>query len=298
MNKKPKILIIVGPTASGKTRLAVELAQKFNGEIVSADSRQIYKELNIGTEKTTKKEMKGIPHHLIGIASPKRAFNASKFKKYAEAAISKILKSGKTPIITGGTGFYIEALIENKKFPEVKPNMKKRREMEKLSNKELFEKLKKIAPKRAKEIDKNNKRRIIRAIEITTELGEVPKKKSPSKYNTLKIGIKTDNNALKNKIENRLSKTIKRGLIKETKNLRESLGLSWKRIDELGLEYRIVGKFLRKEILRGEMEQEMKNKLWQYAKKQKTWFKRDKKIEWFALSETEKAEKRVKEFLN
>lgn len=298
VNDKPKVLVIAGPTASGKTGLAVHIAKKFNGEIISADSRQVYKHLNIGTEKATKKEMQGVPHHLLDIASPKRAFTASQFKKLSEKAINKILKKEKLPIIAGGTGFYIDALVENQELPDVKPNTKARKEMEKLSCEELFKKLKKLDPNRAKEIDPQNKRRLIRSIEIAEAIGKVPNKKNVSKYNALKIGIKTDDKILKERIENRLGSTIKKGLIKETKNLRNTLGLSWKRINELGLEYRIVAKYIHGEITKSEMIQEMKTKLWQYAKRQKTWFKRDKEIEWFALDEIKKIEGRVKKFLN
>ena len=163
---KPKILVILGPTATGKSGMAVRLAKKFNGEIISADSRQVYKGLDIGSGKITEKEMLGVAHHLLDIANPKRKFSVTDFKEKAEKTIEDILKRSRLPIICGGTGFYIQALVDNLILPEVAPNLSLRKKLEKKTPAELFEILKKLDPKRADSIERQNPRRLIRAIEI------------------------------------------------------------------------------------------------------------------------------------
>ncbi|MDP2362412.1 MAG: tRNA (adenosine(37)-N6)-dimethylallyltransferase MiaA, partial [Ignavibacteria bacterium] len=161
-----KLIVVLGQTSSGKSELAVKLAEKFNGEIISADSRQIYKGMDIGTGKITKKEMRGIPHYLLDIASPKRRFSVAQYRKLVIKAINKIFNKGKIPILCGGTGFYIQAVVDGIIIPEVKPDWRLRSDLEQLSTEELFNRLKKLDPKRAKTIDKNNRRRLIRALEI------------------------------------------------------------------------------------------------------------------------------------
>ncbi|MBU2109625.1 tRNA (adenosine(37)-N6)-dimethylallyltransferase MiaA, partial [Patescibacteria group bacterium] len=230
---KNKIIVILGPTASGKSELAVKIAKKINGEIISADSRQVYKGLNIGSGKLIKKEMKRIKHHCIDIASPKKRYTVIDFKKCAEKAIKDILKRDKTPIICGGTGFYISAITGDVNIPEVKPDWKLRKQLEKKSVELLFNMLKKLDPKRAKNIDPKNPRRLIRAIEIARALGKVPE----SQISNLKsqkflfIGIKLSDKELKIRIEKRVKKMIKDGLLNEVKKLKKS-GLSWKRLYE------------------------------------------------------------------
>ena len=174
MKLKPKIVVVLGPTSSGKSALAVEIARKFNGEVISADSRQVYKGLNIGTGKITKKEMKGVPHYLLDVASAKKRFTVADFKILTEKTIDEILSRGKLPIICGGTGFYIEAVTKGITPPEVLPNKKLRAELEDKTNEQLFEILSKLDSKRAKNIDRNNPHRMIRSIELATVLGAVP----------------------------------------------------------------------------------------------------------------------------
>jgi len=275
-----KIIVILGPTASGKSALAVKIARKFNGEIISADSRQVYKGLNIGTGKITKKEMGGIPHHCMDIVSPKKIFTVVDFKKCAEKAIEKIFAQNKIPIIVGGTGLYIQAVVDNIVLPEVKPNWKLRKELEKKTTEEMFKMLKKLDPKRAKTIDAKNPRRLIRAIEIAEALGKVPNLEvEPPSWKAIQIGIKLGDEKLKENINKRLMDRLKKGMVAEAQKL-HSQGLSWKRMDELGLEYRYLAKFLKGEISKEEMIDKLKSEIWQYAKRQMTWFKRDKRIKW------------------
>jgi len=276
-----KIIVILGTTASGKSALAVKMAKKINGEIISADSRQVYKGLDIGSGKITKKEMRGAPHHCIDIVSPKKIFTVVDFKKCAEKAIEKIFAKNKIPIIVGGTGLYIQAMVDNIALPEVKPNWKLRKELEKKTTEEMFKMLKKLDPERAKNIDAKNPRRLIRAIEITKEIGKMPKLKSMSRrdLDIRQIGIKLPDEILKINIEKRIKKMLRNGLVAETKKLRKS-GLSWKRLYELGFEYKYPALFLRREISKDEMLAKMLIENWQYAKRQMTWFKRDKRIKW------------------
>ena len=277
--------MILGPTASGKSALAVKMAKKINGEIISADSRQVYKGLDIGSGKITKKEMSGIPHYCLDIVSPKKIFTVVDFKKRAEKAIEKIFAKNKTPIIVGGTGLYIQAVVDNITLPEVKPNWKLRKELEKKTTEEMFKMLKKLDPERARNIDAKNPRRLIRAIEIAKKLGKTPKLKSMSRrdLDIGQIGIKLPDEILKINIEKRIKKMLKGGLVAETKKLRKS-GLSWKRIYELGFEYKYPALFLRRKISKDEMLAKMLTENWQYAKRQMTWFKRDKRIKWINFS--------------
>jgi len=309
-----KILVIVGPTASGKSDLAVRLAQRFNGEVVSADSRQVYKGLDIGTGKITVVEMQGVQHHLLDVASPLRKFTVERYKKLAAKAIADIAKRGKVPIICGGTGFYIDALVDGVEFPNVSPNPKLRAELAKLGAQDptvLLARLAKLDPERAAGIDPHNLRRIIRAIEIATELGKVPKistdqnstVKTTSPYDPLFIGINPDPETLRTKIQTRLIDRIeKHGMIEEAQKLHdgtiskatgttESAGatpLSWKRMEELGLEYRYLALFLQGKITRAEMIKRLGFEIWHYAKRQLTWFKRNKRIQWFESGSDEK----------
>ena len=291
---KLKILVILGPTATGKSDLAVSLAKKFNGEVVSADSRQIYKGMNLGTGKITKKEMLGVKHHMLDIVSPKKQYSVSDYKKLAEKEIEKIIKAGKLPIICGGTGFYIDSIIKNISLPEVPANKKLRVNLSNKSAEVLFKMLQKLSPTRAKNIDAKNKVRLIRAIEISKTLGNVPEIiELPSKYNSLLIGLDMPDEILKKRIALRLEKRIKLGMLREVQKLHTS-GVSWKKLESFGLEYREISLFLQKKISREQMVENLKNDIWHYVKRQRTWFKRNKDIEWFEPREKNKISKVVK----
>ena len=270
---KKKVFVILGQTATGKSDLAVKLAKKLDGEIISADSRQVYRGLDIGTGKITKKEMRNVPHHLLDVASPKRRFTVAEYRKKAIYAIADIFKRGKTPIICGGTGFYIDTITKGTIFPAVPPNPKFRKSTSKLDGRQLLMLLEKLDPGRAKSIDKNNKVRLIRAIEIAKYLDQVPRLVAlPPSYEFVKIGLFLPQALLKKKIESRVNKMFKAGLLKEIQKLKKS-GVSAKRLRELGFEYynptpeKVIAETLK------------------YAKRQMTWFKRDKEIKWFDASE-------------
>ncbi|HOO48140.1 MAG TPA: tRNA (adenosine(37)-N6)-dimethylallyltransferase MiaA, partial [Candidatus Paceibacterota bacterium] len=270
--QKPKIIVILGQTATGKSDFAVEVAKKINGKIISADSRQVYKGMDLGTGKVTKKEMEGIPHFMLDIVSPKnKTFSVSQFQKMANKKIKEILDKKNIPIVCGGTGYYIDSLINSLPFPEVLPNKKLRKELEAKDTTELFEILKKIDKDRAKNIDTKNRVRLIRAIEIAKELGKVPKlKKTQKEYETIKIGLTFPDNELKRRIYERLIKRIKKGMIKEVEKLHES-GVSWKKLESFGLEYRYVSFYLQKKMTKEEMIEKLFSAIWHFAKRQKTW---------------------------
>ena len=286
---------MIGPTSSGKSALAVELARVFNGEIVSADSRQVYKGLDIGTGKITKRETEGIPHHLIDVANPRHIFTAAEYVKKANEAISGILKRRKLPIIAGGTAFYIDALLGAIPLARVPRNEKLRAALEKEATESLAKKLERLNPARAKTVDIKNRRRLIRAIEIAlskthADRTRVYTEKSQQKlYNALKIGITIPKELLREKIQKRLKMRITQGMVAEARRL-HTKGLSYARMEELGLEYRLLARFLQKKITKEEMIVQLETAIWHYAKRQMTWWKRDKEILWFPLSEKEKGE--------
>ena len=320
-----KLIVILGPTASGKSELAVKLAKRFKGKIISADSRQVYKGMNIGTGKVnpdTKNYSnfstgqaknkyifthKGIPHYCINVASPKRRFTVAQYRKLAIESINKIFKKGGVPILCGGTGFYIQAVTDGIIIPEVKPDWKLRKKLEKKTVEELFYQLKKLDPERAKTIENKNKRRLIRALEIIikTKKSVPPFQKEPLPYPVFMIGIKKSPEELKKLIKKRFLKWLRQGLIKEVKNLRKT-GLSFKKIGGFGLHYQVVSQYLQNKINYEEMVKNSLKELQNYVKRQMTWFKRhpapeqvrcgaSKRIRW--IKNYKEAEELLKKFL-
>ncbi len=291
----PKLIVVVGPTASGKSSLAVLLAKKFNGEVVSADSRQVYRGFNLGSGKVTKKEMDGITHHMLDVADPKRIFTASHYARLGGKVIKDIVRRGKTPIVCGGTGFYIRALVDGLVIPDAKPNAKLRKELEKKTNDELFKILKEKDPGRASTIDSKNPRRLIRALEIIDALGRVPEiKKNPLPYPTLFIGISKKQELLKNLVIKRLEKRIQLGMLAEIKKLHAG-GLSWKKLESFGLEYRYTALLLQNKINKETFIHELTKQILDYSKRQMTWFKPDIRIHW--VTKSVEAEKLARVFL-
>lgn len=315
---KGKILVIMGPTASGKSALAIQLAHDFNGEIISADSRQIYRQMNIGTGKIKRDDpdeinssnfkyknnedvfiSEGIAHYAIDIINPSEDFNVADFKKYAEFKIADILKRKKLPIICGGTGFWIKTIVDDITFPTVKPNPRLRQDLNNQNAEELFIKLKNLDPQRAQTIDPKNKIRLIRAIEICQALGSVPKfsKNKPKEnksYEFLEIGIKIEKNILQTKIKERLKERFNQGMIEEVASLNQS-GISWEKLERFGLEYRRIAEYLQQKISQKEMEEKLYFDIIHYAKRQLTWLKKNKNIIW--LEEYEKIKIIIENYL-
>ena len=323
-----KIIVIVGPTASGKSDLALRFAKLAQGklfkkrgingaEIISADSRQVYRGMDIGTGKIPRDKHKGhlcdtkvpfvfsgIKHHLIDVVSPKKQFTAGDFKKLGQKAIKEILAKNKIPIIVGGTGFYIDVLLDRMPIAEVPPNKKLRARFDKLTVEHLFKMLRKLDPERAKTIDPKNKRRLIRALEIAVTTGKpVPKPNDESgimNYDISWIGLRPKN--LETRIKKRLDARLKQGMIKEVENL-HGQEISWKRLDDLGLEYRWISRYLKdrrqstidyRHFVKSEFYEILLREIVKYSKRQMTWFtrpnfvernlggsKRTKEIKWF-----------------
>jgi tRNA dimethylallyltransferase len=274
-NVKPKVLVIIGPTSSGKSDLAIRMAKKYNGEIISADSRQVYKGMDIGTGKVTKREQRMIKHHLLDIASPRKNYTVIHFQRDAARAIRDIVKRGKLPIICGGTGFWIEALLSSATFPNVPPNKALRGKLSKLSAERLFTMLQKKDPERAANIDKHNPVRLIRALEIIEATKKPVQKlvKNDAPYDAKIILLNPSQTKLYRQIEKRLKARLKQGMIAEVKRLRKS-GVSNKRLIELGLEYRYITYYLQRKLTRKEMGEQLFSEIKKYAKRQMTWFKK------------------------
>ncbi|MBP6885754.1 MAG: tRNA (adenosine(37)-N6)-dimethylallyltransferase MiaA [Candidatus Pacebacteria bacterium] len=280
----PRVIVIAGPTASGKSDIAISIAQKLNGEIISADSRQVYRGMDIGTGKVTKREQRLARHWLLNISSPKRSYNVSHFQRDAKKAIADILRRGKLPIICGGTGFWIDALVYGLELPEVKPNPALRKELVKLSPAELFQRLKTLDPVRAKSIDQKNPVRLIRALEIVLTTGKPVQKlarKHQSPYDTLYLCVSRPADQLRTRITKRLDARLRSGMIAEVKRLHAS-GVSWKRLEAFGLEYRWVAQHLQGKLSRTCMRDGLLRDIIAYSKRQLTWWKRNKDIRWIS----------------
>lgn len=286
------LIVILGPTASGKSALGVKLAKQFHGVILSADSRQVYRGMGIGTAKIAKREMRGVPHFLIDIASPKQIFTVAQFQQAAQRVLSSIPTT--TPVfIVGGSPFYLEAIINPRPFPNVKPNPKLRQRWDKKSTAGLLSMLKKRDPRRAAGLDPYNRRRIIRALEIVHSLGRVPARRRALPLSTLKLGISPPRHELYRRIDQRIDQRV-HGMLKEIRRLRRS-GLSWKRLDSFGLEYRWIARILQRKISRHDGVARLKTDSHAFARRQLTWWQRDQTIRW--IQNQRLAEALVRKFL-
>ncbi len=308
MSTLKPLIVVLGPTSSGKTETGLRLAKQYNGEIVNADSRQIYREMDIGTGKINieywskgfspkglatemnstiglkpllQYSMLNIPIHLINIKNPNQKFSLSQYKKLAIKTIKDIHKRGKIPILVGGTGLYISAIVDNLEIPKAAPNKKIRQKLEKHTEKYLFKKLKKIDLKSAKIIGETNKRKLIRALEVCEITGKPfssQQIKGEPLFNILQIGIKTDREKLYKKIDERVDEMIRIGLIKETKKLSKKYSFNLPSMSGIG--YFEIGQYLKNKITLDDAVQKIKYRTHQYARRQMTWFKRDERIEW------------------
>ncbi len=298
MSNQEPLIVVCGSTATGKSSLAIELALAYNGEVISADSRQVYTGLDIGSAKITHDEMKGIPHHLIDVAHPNDYFSVADFQKHAQEKIKDIHSRRKLPILCGGTGMYIDAVVYDTQFPGVTADPELRAELEQLSAPKLYEKLQELDPDRALEIDEHNPVRLIRAIEIATALGSVPKiQTKDSKYSTLFIGLELPKEVLQERIEQRITTRIP-ALFDEINNLHDT-GVSFKKLYSFGLEYRYGSEYIQETINLDQFNELLAIKTWQFAKRQMTWFKRNQNIHWFnPIQDEQKILKLVQDFLS
>jgi len=306
-----KLIVIVGPTASGKTDLATKLANFFSGEIVSADSRQIYKGMDIGTNKIKGKKVKkgketviiykGIPHYLIDILKPNQEFTVAQFKIRAIKIIKDIQKRKKIPFLVGGTGLYIKAVVDNLKIPKVKPDKKLRKKLEKEIKKRglnwAWRKLLKLDPEAKEFVQKDNPRRIIRALEVCLKtkkkFSELRKVGKPL-FDTLQLGIKISRKSLYKRINQRVEKMIKAGLIDEVKNLLKKYPPTLPSLTGIG--YKEIISYLNGKISLKEAIEEIKKNTRHFARRQITWFKKDKRIYW--IKNYQEAKKIIKNFLS
>ncbi len=285
MPGKPKILAIVGPTASGKTILGVTLAHKYGGEVVSADSRQIHRGMDIGTGKPTSIEMDGIPHHLIDIRNPDEDYSVAEYKRDAVAAIAGILARKKLPILVGGTGLYIKAVVENLNMPEVKadPALRARIESEIKSDglARVFEKLLARDPDAEGVVDPKNPRRVVRALEVAISTGEpftAQRKKQPPLFDALTIGLNPPPEALRERIDIRIDRMMHDGLESEVRGLTEKYGADAPGLNAIG--YREFGIFFAGATALADVVALIKTNTQHYAKRQLTWFRKDKSVGW------------------
>lgn len=285
---KPKVIVICGPTASGKTTLSIQLAQKINGEIISSDSMQIYKDMNIGTAKPDQQEMQGIKHYLLDFVEPNQRYSVADYKKDAENAIEDILQKGKVPIIVGGTGLYVDSLIYGIEYPNIEFDENYRKELERRIEKEglekLYEKAKKIDPQAMKKISRNDQKRILRVLEIYNATGktkteqEIESRKNEVKYDYRVFAINMDREKLYDRINKRVDIMIQKGLIEEVENL-------LKKYNEFptamqGLGYKEVVEYIQGKVLKEDMIENIKRESRRYAKRQITWFKKNKQTIW------------------
>jgi len=294
---KQKIIAIVGPTASGKTSCGIMLAKKLCGEIISADSRQLYRGMDIIASTPTLKEMRGIPHHLIRVANPKRQYSAGRFVREGTRIIDDIVRRGNIPIVVGGTGFYADALLSGSMLPEVPPNKKLRTQLYKKSAAQLFAQLKRLDPRRASDIDRKNPVRLIRAIEIAKALGSVPacdETTAGQKFDVLWLGLFPSPEAHRRTIRARIRAHLKQGMLAEAKRLRAQL--SKKRYAELGAEFDLLLQYLDAKISKKELAEKLERWEFAYAKRQMRWLRRNKNIIW--ITSKKEASVRAKNFVS
>lgn len=286
LNNKTKVIAIVGPTASGKTSYSIELAKKIDGEIISADSRLVYKYMNIGTAKPTIDEMDGISHNMIDIIEPTDDYSAGLFKIQASQYIKEITSKGKIPIIVGGTGLYVDTLLRGYNMPQIPPDKQYRQYLEQFDNDELHKKLVKLDSDSTKKIEKNDRKKIIRALEIikyTNEKLDNVRNLSDSEYEIEWIGRNFSREELYQRINKRVDKMINNGLVDETKWLLNKYGKAYNIVNTIG--YREIFQYLDNNLSLEEATELLKKNTRNYAKRQLTWFRKFDDIKWNVFPE-------------
>lgn len=278
--KKPKVVVIIGPTASGKTALAVKLAAHFESEIVSADSRQVFRGLDIGTGKDLAEYVlsgQTIPFHLIDVCEPMEEYNLARYQREASEAIEKIIVKGKLPLLVGGSGLYLQALVDGYVLSSATPNKDERAKLEQLSAIELYEKLHLLKPDFAERLnnsDRQNPRRLVRYLEIALNQQALSPKTEKPAYDFLILSLNPDDETMRSRIEKRLiTRLEKEGLVAEVERLLAA-GVTFARLNSLGLEYRYLAWYLQEKIDYETMVSKLSTAIYRFAKRQKTWFKR------------------------
>lgn len=293
--KKQPLIVVVGPTASGKTALAVELAKSFNGEIVSADSMQIYKGMSVATAKPTAEEMQGIKHHLIDFLEPEQEFSVADYVFYARKAINEIYEKGKIPVIAGGTGLYVHSLIDNVKFDDTCSNTRIRQELYDIAkekgNRFLWEELNRIDPETAKNTHENNLPRVVRAIEVYREtkiplsVHKINSRAEKTPFEFVIVGLTfSDRQKLYERIEKRVDIMAQQGMIEEAREIYENKKLS---TAHQAIGYKELIPYLKNEQSLESCLDKIKLETRHYAKRQLTWFRRDDRIKWFEVDKFE-----------
>lgn len=281
MDLKGKLVAVVGTNASGKSSLGVRLAEAFGGEIVSADSRQVYRGLDLGSGKITPEEMRGVRHHLLDVAEPNGFYSMADFQRQAYDAIDDILSRGKTPFLVGGTGLYVASVTEGYLLSDRMPNLEYREELEKKTTPELYEMLLKAVPDVV--IDRSNRNRVMRALE-KIESGDTQTPAREKRYETLKIGVSWDRETLAKRIDERLQRRMRAGMVDEVRTLLQN-GASVEFLMKLGLEYRFLTRYILGEYAsEEEMTEELAQAIRKFAKRQMTWFRRDTEIRWLDMT--------------
>ena len=292
-----KLIVIVGANASGKSSLGVLLAGRFNGEIVSADSRQVFRGLDLGSGKITQEEMRGVPHHLLDVCEPGDFFSMHDYQRLAYQAIDDIAARGRTPFLVGGTGLYVASVTEGYVLSDVPPDLAYRAELEKLSTEELYRRVRAMDPNHP--VDPRNRNRVMRILEKAHDGDTQPVQNQP-RYRCLKLGVNWEPEVLRARIDERLDRRLRAGMIEEVQGLLDA-GVSAGFLDKLGLEYRFITRYLTGEITsREEMVTLLGNAIKQFAKRQRIWFRRDREIIYLDMKGDPLAEaaERIERFLN
>lgn len=280
----PNLIVVLGPTASGKSSLGIALAQEWRGEIVSADSRQVYRGLDIGTAKVTSAERALVPHHLLDVADPlEEVYTVSQFQHDAIQAINTILAHGKRPLLVGGSPHYIQAVVDHFDIPHVSPQLELRAQLESRPLADLMAQLEELDPQSAATIDQRNPRRVIRALEVCMVTGKPfsqQRRVADPLYRSLLLGIHWPREILYRRIDMRVDERMQQGMVEEVRNLLEQ-GISHERLEALGLEYRFISLWLQEKFAsEPEMVQRLKYAIHDFTRRQLTWFRRDKRIVW------------------
>lgn len=296
----PKLVVVLGPTACGKSALGIALARRFNGEIVSADSRQVYRGLDIGTAKVTPVEQALVPHHLLDVADPREIYTVAQFQRDAIAAINAILARVHQPFLVGGSPHYIQAIVDNLQIPHIAPQPELRAQLAGRPLAELLAQLEQLDPHSAATIDRNNPRRVIRALEVSLVSGKPfsqQRRVADPLYHSLSLGIEWPRSVLYERIDKRVEERMRQGMVQEVQRLLDQ-GVGHERLEALGLEYRYISRWLRGEFKsEHEMVESLKYAIHDFTRRQLTWFRRDKGIVWVEGGDVERAEEVVRGFL-